>query len=239
MIWLNQLKSLFVHCGQNWSFCRYWNNGVDQCVGSCTHVCQWFVTCGKSWEIAEIFTLPFPPWFLAACKLCSGFKNLEVRLMISRNWRPGRLETEEGFISLCLQKLLSVTACFRINEDFTVDLATKYWNFVHRDIIKLLDKCLFSLNGFIDWTSNARCRESAYLCVVFSEWERGSWYRVQLFLPLSCAFFHPLKTFFNILNAAVVWWIGQILVHSCVSDDPLNATGPRTTCGLRFKTQLT
>lgn len=34
VIRLNQLKSLFVCSGQNWSFCSYWNNAVDQCVGS-------------------------------------------------------------------------------------------------------------------------------------------------------------------------------------------------------------
>lgn len=87
MTWLNKLKSLFVHWGQNWSFCRYWNNGVDQCVGSRAHVCQWVVMCGKSWEFEEIFAPPFPQCFLAACKLYSGFKNLEVRLLISTNWK--------------------------------------------------------------------------------------------------------------------------------------------------------
>lgn len=62
-----------------------WDNGMYQCVGSCSHVCQWAVTCGKSWEFAEIFTPSSLHCFLAACKLCGGFKNLEVRLLISRN----------------------------------------------------------------------------------------------------------------------------------------------------------
>lgn len=67
---------------KKWSFWRVWNNGLDHYVGC---VCQWVVTFGKSWEFAEIFTLPSSLCFLAARKLQGGFKNPEVRLLISRN----------------------------------------------------------------------------------------------------------------------------------------------------------
>lgn len=64
MIWLTR-KSLFVYSGQNGSFCRYWNNSLDLCVGYCTHICQWVVTSGKTWAFADIFHSSFPLCSLA------------------------------------------------------------------------------------------------------------------------------------------------------------------------------
>lgn len=82
-------SSLFLSIGTKPVFLqilKWWRGSV--CVGSCTHVCHWVLTCGKSWEFAEIFTPSFPHCFLAAHKLCCSFKNLEVRLLNSRNRGP-------------------------------------------------------------------------------------------------------------------------------------------------------
>lgn len=105
----------FVRWGQNWSFRRYWNNGVDQCVGFCTHVCQQVVTSGKSWEFAEIFTLPFPICFWLPVSsavvwktLKSGCWSAEIENRVNQKSRETRGR------QLCLWKLLCLLLLMHI-----------------------------------------------------------------------------------------------------------------------------
>ena len=118
MIWPNQLKSLFVYSGQNWSFCRYWNNGVDQCVGSCLPVsCDVW----KELRICRDFHSSSPQSSLAACKavrwffktLKSGCWSAETEDWVSqKSWVAGDI------ISCCLfvEAVVPAIACFRINK---------------------------------------------------------------------------------------------------------------------------
>lgn len=50
----------------------------------------------KELRIRRDFHPSFPHLFLAACELCSGLKNLEVRLLISRNREPGQPEKQRN-----------------------------------------------------------------------------------------------------------------------------------------------
>lgn len=57
----------FVPSGQNLSFCRDRNNGLDQCVGSCSHVSQ----CCHVWKEMRLFTFhsSSPSWKLLSVSL--------------------------------------------------------------------------------------------------------------------------------------------------------------------------
>ena len=79
------------------------------------------MTSGMSWrEFADIFTLPFPIASWLSVRSAVVFKNLEVRLLISRKQGPGQPEKQSRSRTqkrTVLASVVSATACVRVKRD--------------------------------------------------------------------------------------------------------------------------
>lgn len=106
-LYLNSHAALLTWFGSNWlnGLCPLGTKLVFQEVLKqwCGSVCGLMHSClpascdvWKELRIRRDFHPSFPHLFLAACELCSGLKNLEVRLLISRNREPGQPEKQRN-----------------------------------------------------------------------------------------------------------------------------------------------
>ena len=160
-IQLNRLKCLFVRGGQNWSFCRYWNNGVDECVGSCLPV---ICDVRKERRICRHFYSSSTHFVLAACKVCAVFfQNLEVRLLIStKRYNSSARKAEQlarHRINLCLWTLLCRLLC--VSGQTKTKLNCDVMKLLHKPVpcslslnikCQLLSECIFECSFF--WMKN-------------------------------------------------------------------------------------
>lgn len=195
---LNRLKCLFVRGGQNWSFCRCWNNGVDECVGSCLPV---ICDVRKERRICRHFYSSFTHFVLAACKVCG---------VLPKPWSQVADQQKTGTSSARKAEQLDTgltfvcghccVGCCVFQDKQRLNWTVMSWNCY-------INPC----HALIVWTSSASCWASAYLSVVSFEWKTISWHQVQVLLPLTLQKRSPI-----FWMEPQVWWIENILVHSCM-----------------------